>query len=146
MNTVGLTVGFFSCYGTRGIESSLSWRLPFGLLSAFAFAFAGTSWFWLPESPRWLLVRGRKEEAARAWDVLGISSADREKVQNEQDTAVLGGTVEASQAETKESSGWLAAFAPDVRARTILGAFAMGMQQMSGIDGILYVSLQRVYT
>lgn len=35
---------------------------------------------------------------------------------------------------------WLAAFAPDVRARTVLGVFEMGMQQMSGIDGILYVS------
>ncbi|KAL1599550.1 hypothetical protein SLS60_007353 [Paraconiothyrium brasiliense] len=140
MNTTGLTVGFFSCYGSRNVDSSMSWRLPFVLLSAFAFTFAGTSWLWLPESPRWLLVRGRKEEATKAWDVLGVASADREKAEHEQEMAVMGGstTVEAPPSEAKEGSGWLAAFAPDVRARTLLGTFAMGMQQMSGIDGILY--------
>lgn len=31
-------------------------------------------------------------------------------------------------------------FAPDSRARLFLAVFLMGMQQLSGIDGVLYVS------
>lgn len=32
-------------------------------------------------------------------------------------------------------------FSKDVRTRTALAVFLMGMQQLSGIDGVLYVSL-----
>lgn len=94
-------------------------------------------------------MRGRKEEAARAWDALDVPSADREKVENETELGVVGGGVPGAGAievagspeTTKKGAGWWDAFAPDVRARTLLGAFAMGMQQMSGIDGVLYVQL-----
>lgn len=32
-------------------------------------------------------------------------------------------------------------FAPDARPRFLLAVFLMGMQQLSGIDGVLYVRL-----
>lgn len=36
------------------------------------------------------------------------------------------------------AGSWLRVFRSDVRSRTLLGAFVMGMQQLSGIDGVLY--------
>lgn len=150
LNTIGLVVGFFSCYGTRNAGSSLAWRLPFALLAGFAVAFAAASYLWLPESPRWLTVRGRGSEAASTWELLGVASVDREKAENEYANVALrtldaNGSAQQDNAlpapveENQQSSLW-EAFAPDVRARTILGVFVLGMQQLSGIDGILYVS------
>ncbi|KAF2257849.1 putative transporter [Lojkania enalia] len=150
LNTVGLVVGFFTCYGSRNMDSSLAWRLPFALLAALSFLFAAASLVWLPESPRWLLLRRREAEASRAWDVLGVRSADREKADQGDERAVtvaanstdsadhLSPTVIPPSVPIKEKSSLLDAFAPDVRARTMLGVFVLGMQQMSGIDGILY--------
>ncbi|KAF2466628.1 putative transporter [Lindgomyces ingoldianus] len=150
LNTVGLVVGFFTCYGSRNINSSLAWRLPFALLAAFSFLFAAVSLLWLPESPRWLVLCHREAEAARAWDVLGVESADREKSHHGHENAVtvaanlndsteqLGNPVTSLSAPVKNKSSLLDAFAPDVRARTMLSVFILGMQQMSGIDGILY--------
>ena len=37
-------------------------------------------------------------------------------------------------------------FSKDVRGRTALAVFLMGMQQMSGIDGVLYVCLSNFST
>lgn len=155
LNTFGLVVGFFTCYGTRNLASSLEWRLPFALLAAYSFVFAAASLVWLPESPRWLTLRGREAEASKAWDTLEVKSADREKVSFAQDRQENGVTVDpvlTSETPTElgrpdtslspsvsKKSGLLDAFAPDVRARTLLGLFVMGMQQMSGIDGVLYV-------
>ena len=77
--TLGLVVGFFVCYGTVRIDSSLSWRLPLAMQSGLAFFLSIASFFYLPQSPRWLAYKGRKEEASRVWDKLGVSSAEREK-------------------------------------------------------------------
>ncbi|KAF2133665.1 general substrate transporter [Dothidotthia symphoricarpi CBS 119687] len=150
LNTVGLVVGFFTCYGSRNMESSLAWRLPFVLLAAFSFIFAISSLFWLPESPRWLAMRHREADVAKAWDILGVDSADREKIENGHERALMsaaisgdpigqpGTPIVSSPVPVTKKSGILDAFAPDVRARTMLGIFVLGMQQMSGIDGILY--------
>jgi hypothetical protein len=128
------------------MQSSIAWRLPFALLAAFSFLFAVASFCWLPESPRWLTLCHREADAAKAWNVLGVDSADREKVDQELQAPLA---IPASERNTplqpqslpaEKKSSLLDAFAPDVRARTLLGVFVLGMQQMSGIDGILYVS------
>ena len=135
------------------MESSLAWRLPFVLLAAFSFVFAGSSLIWLPDSPRWLTMRNRKADVAKAWDILGVDVADREKIENGQEGVLMAATIQSSfvgqpeppllvgPVSVTKRSGLLDTFAPDVRARTMLGVFVLGMQQMSGIDAILYVSL-----
>lgn len=151
MTTMGLMVGYFACYGLRELSSSLAWRLPFALLAAFSVTFAVSVFVWLPESPRWLALHGKETEAVRAWEKLEVASADREKIALEGNAVELVSQVAPSEdtvrlaepalaPSTARKTGFLDAFAPDVRARTLLGIFAMGMQQMSGIDGILYVS------
>jgi DNA-directed RNA polymerase III subunit RPC2 len=160
--TLGLVTGFFTCYGTTNIDSSLAWRAPFIILSCLSLLFSFASAFWLVASPRWLTVSGRQSEASAAWDMLGVSHAEREKVENQQqgsEAMVLDSIrpveiSDQSDASTSLQTGrdgkkhsFFDVFSADVRARTGLAAFMMGMQQLSGIDGVLYVraSLYALY-
>ncbi|KAH7136191.1 general substrate transporter [Dendryphion nanum] len=140
--TSGLVVGFFTCYGTRALESSLSWRLPFALLAGLSVLFAAVSLLCLPESPRWIMLHHGEAEAVNAWDVLEVANADREKAEIAQEMTITIDDIPVEEGGVSRpatvKSGLLDAFAPDVRARTILGIFILGMQQMSGIDGVLY--------
>jgi hypothetical protein len=139
MITLGLVVGFFTCYGSSNIQSSLSWRTPFMLLSSLSMILCAISFFYLPESPRWLTLHGRHKEAAETWDNLEVSQAEREKVELQPETAEVVTSV-STVVSVKENTihKLLDIFSKDVRTRTALAVFLMGMQQMSGID-VLYV-------
>ncbi|KAI5207499.1 general substrate transporter [Aureobasidium subglaciale] len=145
--TMGIAVGYFVCYGTvRSSSTSFSWRFPFALQSFLAFTYALLTFFILPESPRWLKSKGRMEDTHDAWDRLGLADVEREK--NEQQNQNLNIQEPESLALTPirsrqsvhdpQHTSWLAVFAKDARKRTFLGCFVMGMQQLSGIDGVLY--------
>jgi DNA-directed RNA polymerase III subunit RPC2 len=154
--TLGLVIGFFTCYGTARIESSFSWRTPFLILACLSALFSTAALLWLVPSPRWLTLHGRQAEAARTWDLLGVSPAEREKVEIEQDRGtpleiqvsrevISIPSVTQTAPATKErmkaiKDKLLDIFSKDVRSRTALAVFLMGMQQLSGIDGVLYVS------
>jgi DNA-directed RNA polymerase III subunit RPC2 len=151
LTTLGLVVGFFTCYGTENIDSSLSWRLPFILLSCLSGVFATASLLWLVASPRWLTLRGRGSEASAAWDILGVGYAEREKAemqQTQQGAVELDSSADNNSTDRQDvplqnpqkERGFLDVFSQDVRTRTFLAVFMMGMQQLSGIDGVLYVS------
>lgn len=156
--TLGLVVGFFTCYGTARIQSSMSWRTPFLILACLSVAFSVVALTWLVPSPRWLTIHGRKAEANAVWDLLGVSHAEREKSEIEQDRgSIIQGPVSQEVAVTnvpsidttvtavQEGSRSMKhklfdIFSKDVRSRTALAVFLMAMQQLSGIDGVLYVS------
>lgn len=129
--TIGICTGFFVCYGTVNISSSISWRLPFALQAGLALGFAAACVLLLPESPRWLTSVGRRDEAVKTWDVLGVSGAEREK---EQEQAIVVPDVESR----SRRRDLFKVFRHKVWKRTALGVFLMGMQQLSGIDGVLY--------
>ncbi|CAG7952560.1 unnamed protein product [Penicillium salamii] len=145
--TLGIVTGFFTCYGTSRIQSSMSWRTPFIVLASFSMTLSMVSLFFLPPSPRWLTLHGREGEATQAWDYLGVSHAEREKVEIElesaesqqvQDQGTNDATATEVQTATKPRHTLLDLFSRDVRSRTGLAVFMMGMQQLSGIDGVLY--------
>lgn len=71
----GRCTGFYNCgwfggsipaaaatYGCSYIDSDLSWRIPI-VLQAFACIIVMFSVFFIPESPRFLMANGRREEA-----------------------------------------------------------------------------------
>ncbi|KAJ5364869.1 uncharacterized protein N7496_010582 [Penicillium cataractarum] len=134
--TLGLVVGFFTCYGSSNIQSSLSWRTPFILLSSLSMILCASTFFFLPESPRWLTLHGRHKEAAETWDKLEVSQAEREKVELQSETTEV--VVPVATVKEKAVHKLLDIFSKDVRTRTALAVFLMGMQQLSGIDGVLY--------
>lgn len=158
LTTLGLITGFFTCYGTANIKSSFSWRLPFLLLAAYAFVFSVIILVWLPDSPRWLTLRGRNNETAQAWEKLGVLAADREKIMDQigddlGSTSMTNlspdanGSMAGTMADGKPNQSALPkpkkaqlldVFSPDARPRLFLAVFLMGMQQLSGIDGVLY--------
>ncbi|KAK3075305.1 hypothetical protein LTR53_001506 [Teratosphaeriaceae sp. CCFEE 6253] len=130
-SVLAMCAGYFTAYGSVKIQSSMAWRLPFILMSIIAAALVVTCFF-LPPSPRWLVLRGRHEDAAAAVERLGIQQAEAEKdvlrVRDE-DTA-------------KSNMGFLQSlkiiWARQYRSRTILALFILGMVQLCGIDGIMY--------
>lgn len=72
MACAGVCTGYFTCYGSIGIQSSMAWRLPYviqGIISVFLVG----SCFALPDSPRWLIAHGKREEALSALHRLEFS-------------------------------------------------------------------------
>lgn len=149
----GIMIGYFICYGSVNIASSLSWRLPLAMQAAIAAFGAGASALYLPASPRWLSHKGRKEEASAMWDLLGVSAAEREKDLLENPENLIAETNELNEIPavhtTALDTGFLArlrrnarrtasVFGADGRKQMLLGVFMMAMQQLSGIDGVLY--------
>ncbi|KAF2705733.1 general substrate transporter [Pleomassaria siparia CBS 279.74] len=147
--TSGLVTGFFTCYGTTNIPSSFSWRLPFVLLAAYSFIFSTAVLIWLPASPRWLTLRGRGNEASVAWEKLGVPTADQEKILDQFETSVVlvanadvvgDANLERvpSAKQKMRKAQILDVFSAETRPRLLFAVFLMGMQQLSGIDGVLY--------
>ncbi|GAA83219.1 MFS sugar transporter [Aspergillus luchuensis IFO 4308] len=165
--TMGLVVGFFTCYGCEKMPSSMAWRTPFTVLACISIVFSLAAFLWLIDSPRWLTLHNRVDDATRAWEYLQVSQADREELLEEEEEVdvreealthplaptesvlapntldqVVSRHSRVSTRRTKgkgmEEASLFDAFKPDVRSRTLLGLFLMGMQQMAGIDGVLY--------
>ncbi|KAI2988360.1 transcriptional regulator family: Fungal Specific TF [Aspergillus niger] len=164
--TMGLVVGFFTCYGCEKLHSSMAWRTPFTVLACISIAFSLAAFLWLIDSPRWLTLHNRVDDATRAWEYLQVSEADREELLEEEEQvdvheealthplAPTGSILAPNTLDqvvsrhsrvshrTKpkgiEEATLFDAFKPDVRNRTLLGLFLMGMQQLAGIDGVLY--------
>lgn len=63
MTDISFIVASWTCYGTANIPSDWSWRIPHILQAVPAMFIATTVYFILPESPRWLWQRGRRQKA-----------------------------------------------------------------------------------
>lgn len=130
MAAAGICVGYFCCFGTAGIKSSFAWRLPFAIMISISFMLALVC-LALPESPRWLLLQGRGQEARSAVVLLDfdMDEARRDFLDTPQETPSLS---------TRQTYALL--FRAAYRQRTLLALFILSMTQLSGIDAITYVS------
>jgi hypothetical protein len=141
------------------MDSSFSWRLPFVLLACYSTAFSAVTLIYLPPSPRWLTIRGKSKEALAAWEKLDVLPADQEKILGQlDDSIVLTATTEtvghdalqrhttATSRRSERKAQILDVFSKESRPRLFLAVFLMGMQQLSGIDGVLYVSDRQTFT
>lgn len=145
----GLVVGYFICYGTASIAGSMSWRLPFIILTALSLAFAASVLLYLPPSPRWLRLHGKDAEADAVWRLLGVKVEDREIIEEDlqegvvvtSDAGLISSQLPAQVLENRnqKEGGFFDMFKKDIRGRTMLAFFLMGFLQLSGIDAILYV-------
>ncbi|KAF8845934.1 general substrate transporter [Paxillus ammoniavirescens] len=141
---LGVVFGFWIGFLTRNIGSSASWRIPLALQFI-----PGTSLclgcFFLPPSPRLLVLRGRLDDAMRSLAKLRLRTPEEaahdpliqlELLEMRADTALVQrGT------GTKGSGGihdWTKLFHFKYRDRTLIGVMMMFFQQWSGINALLY--------
>ncbi|KAL4999258.1 hypothetical protein BDV10DRAFT_165048 [Aspergillus recurvatus] len=77
--TLGLVVGFFTCYGTARIESSMSWRTPFLILACLSVLFSqqhSCGLYLLRDGSPSAAVRRRPTPSGICW-ALAMQSAKR---------------------------------------------------------------------
>ncbi|GAM87194.1 hypothetical protein ANO11243_052160 [Dothideomycetidae sp. 11243] len=129
--TLGICCGYFTAYGTVKIDSQMSWRSIYIIQAIAGLTLAGFCLI-IPESPRWELLKGRREKAIHQLDRLDFGRAEAEK-------DLLGPAAQRQiAAQPGPVEGLIMIFRPQYRARTILALVMLGTIQASGIDGILY--------
>lgn len=134
----GLVMGFFMSYGTANLASTAAWRLPIGVASFLAFAFAAMNVL-TPPSPRWLLAKGQIELARTVVAALGLDPKEQQELLNSSSSALEHPPGESVWAGIKQTfKDFAQAFDAPFRARTAFGCFIMAAQQLCGIDGVLY--------
>ncbi|KAJ5770707.1 uncharacterized protein N7511_002758 [Penicillium nucicola] len=77
----GMVIGWV-CNGTSKIYDDRAWRIPLGLFFIIPSIIISLIWF-IPESPRWLLVKGRTEEARANLQKLRQGAFTPEEIEEE---------------------------------------------------------------
>lgn len=134
MITVGLMIAFWVSVGTEKYTNSASWRIPTGIQLGPGLILVTGSLF-LPESPRWLVKKGRKEEALRTLAKLHADGDETNPYVVEEHNDICQ-QVELEQRVSVTSYTEL--FKKEVRRRLFLGVLVQVFQQFTGINSILY--------
>ena len=136
MITIGLLLAAIINNATKNIDSHASWRIPIAVQFVWGFILASGMTL-LPESPRWLIKKGRNEDAARALSRLVSLPPEHPEVQEELDE------IRASFQHEQElgESSYLDCFrASDnkILLRTLTGIWVQALSQLTGINFIIY--------
>ncbi|KAI7907120.1 general substrate transporter [Cokeromyces recurvatus] len=134
MITIGLMVAFWVGAGTQYIETKAAYRIPLGIQIAPAFIL-GVGSIFLPFSPRWLVNKGRNDEA------LGVLARLHSKGDKTAPHVVAEYEEIVAQVEherTVSVSSYFELLKGTVRRRLILGVLIQVFQQFTGINSIMY--------
>ena len=138
MGTIGGLLASVVNNATKDTPSHASWRIPISIQFVWAFILA-TGMVLLPESPRWLIKKGRDEDAARALSRLTALPTDHPELQAELEEVRLSFQQEKELGE----SSYLDCFRSrpnKVRLRTLTGIFIQMGLQLTGLPFIFYYS------
>lgn len=113
----------------------LGWRWMFIAVAIPAFIFTVTSFF-IPESPRWLLTRGRDREAYRVLRQIGGETHASAEIASIRNSLAAEASV--------DSSSWREMFRPNLRRILLIGIALAVLQQWTGIN-ILFNYAAEVY-
>jgi SP family arabinose:H+ symporter-like MFS transporter len=128
LNQLAIVVGILSAYLVnwqiaRLGASSWRWMLAVAAIPSLAFLFG---LLLIPESPRWLVTRGRHDEGERV-----LSRIFGEQAAKEQIEAV-------EQAVAGEEGSWHEVLSPNMRKRLAVGMLLALFSQITGINTVLY--------
>jgi SP family galactose:H+ symporter-like MFS transporter len=129
MITIGILVSYISDYLIADDANPFCWRWMFyvGFLPALIL-FAGM--FFVPETPRWLIGRGREDEGREVLKKVEDPDLVEEAVQK----------IRADIARESESAGYGEVFRPWLRTALFIAVGIMFFQQFTGINTIIYYS------
>ncbi|OBZ74137.1 putative glucose transporter rco-3 [Grifola frondosa] len=135
--TIGLLLASVINNATKDRDNHSSWRIPIAIQFIWAFILVVGMFYYLPESPRWLIKRGREDAAAKSLSRLTSLPPDDPEVQFElneirtslQEELALG---EYSYLDCFKFNENKIAF------RTLTGIFIQAWQQLTGINFIFY--------
>jgi SP family galactose:H+ symporter-like MFS transporter len=129
---LAITLGILLSYVVGYIfgDAENAWRLMFwaGFVPAIIL-FVGM--LLVPESPRWLLTKGRNEEALKVLNQLRTP---------EDAVAEYNETLKLLKEEKLNKSNWMELFMPKLRIPLFIGIGIFAIQQFSGINAIIYYS------
>ncbi|OAA72309.1 General substrate transporter [Cordyceps fumosorosea ARSEF 2679] len=119
----GQVVSTLVTYGTETIQTAAGWRIPIGLQFIAPCLLCAMLYF-LPESPRWLLSHGRREEAIQSL------AKFRKRTTVEEVGVELNGIALSHHRENQGT--WAEVFNQENRLRTGVATLAMFGQQITG--------------
>lgn len=130
---LGILLGYVSNYAFSGLSSHISWRvmLAVGILPS---VFIGVALFIIPESPRWLVLQNRVEEARSV--LMKTNENDSEVEERLAEIQQAAGTSNTDKPVWRE----LLSPSPALRRMLILGIGIQCFQQITGIDATVYYS------
>ena len=134
--TIGLLLSAIVNNATKDKASHDSWRIPIAMQFIWGLILA-VGMILLPESPRWLIKRGRDEDAARALSRLTSLPPDHPELLAELDEV----RVAFHHEQELNKSSYLDCFRSSdnkIRLRTLTGIFVQAWQQLTGINFIIY--------
>jgi MFS transporter, SP family, sugar:H+ symporter len=136
MIVFGQLIATLITFGTQHMKDSRGWHIPIGLQLLMPSLILALLPF-LPESPRWLLSRGRREDAVRSMKRLRHKMSD-EEIELEMKAIAYVYNIDAEGGQSNRTSknnsiaGWWEVFNEKNRRRTGVAVLAMLGQQITG--------------
>lgn len=120
--TSGIVISYLVDYALVGIQG---WRWMFGL-AAFPAAILAAGMFWLPESPRWLLSQNLTDSARQVLIRIRKTKNVKAELEDIQNSLAV------------QSGSWTDLFTPLIRPALIVGVVLAVLQQITGINTVIY--------